>query len=60
MTREQLKPVAEAIANQRLMRNGCPAMTNPLDFIAQKPRLVDEVYEDAEAAVQAWEKVRPT
>lgn len=54
LTREQLKPVAEAIANERLMRNGCPPMTNPLDFIGSKPSLVTEVFNDAEAAVNAW------
>lgn len=56
MTREELKPVAEALANQRLMRNGSPPFTNPLDLIQGHPRLLDEVYQDAEAAVDAWVK----
>ena len=48
---ERLRREAAAIANQRVMRRGSPAIANVLDVLPQK--LLDEVLDDARAALEA-------
>lgn len=43
--------IAETLVNQRVMRNGSPALTNPLDILP--PRLLNEVMEDAKEILKA-------
>jgi hypothetical protein len=47
----KVRAVAAAIANARGMRRGVPTITNILELIPK--HLVDEVTEDAEAAIEA-------
>lgn len=47
----EVRVAAAAIANARGMRRGVPTITNILDLIPK--HLVDEVTEDAEAALEA-------
>lgn len=54
MTDSQIKAAATAIANARGARRGVPVISNILEVLPQK--LVDEVMEDAKAALEAAEK----
>ena len=57
-TDAMIEAAAEAIANARGMRRGVPPITGILAALPSK--LHDEVMEDAKAALEAAEKVRPT
>jgi len=56
-TDAMIEAAAEAIANARGMRRGVPPITGILAALPSK--LHDEVMEDAKAALEAAEKVRP-
>lgn len=55
---EAMRAVASALANQRIMRNGSPPFANPLDLIQGNQKLLDEVFDDAKAAIEAWLKAQ--
>lgn len=49
--------IATVLANQKIMRNGCPPIVNVLDMLPQK--LKDEVLDDAQAVLDALKACRP-
>ena len=57
----EIEAAAAAIANARGGRRGAPSISNVLDVLKkiQGGKLYDEVMEDARAALEAAEAVRP-
>jgi hypothetical protein len=58
-TSEEVEAAAAAIANARCMRRGAPPFSNVLDVLRLLPgKLLDEVMEDAKAAIDAVDELR--
>ena len=54
MTKNKIVIIAETLVNQKIMRNGSPAFTNPLNMLPQ--HLKEEVLDDAKAVLKAIEE----
>lgn len=46
--------IAETLVNQKMMRNGSPSFTNPLDILP--PHLLKEILDDAGEVLKALHK----